>query len=179
MMRVEPGSALALAVAASMAVLGTGCSGCEEQDDEKVLVGMINKAAELAERHDLGELMSMTTDDFVAKPGSRSRQEVKGILLMAFRRYGELTVEHPAPSVEISPSKLTATAEMPFLIVRQGVEMPDLSDLYDDPEAWIEAVGEKADAYHLKLSFRKTDDGWRVEQARVRGTRGVGGFRGL
>jgi hypothetical protein len=172
-------SSLTLAVVASLAVLGTGCSGCEEEDDEKVLVGMINKAAELAERHDLGELMSMTSDDFVAKPGSRSRQEVKGILLMAFRRYGDFTVEHPAPSVEVSPSRLTATSEMPFLIVRQGVDLPDLTDLYDDPEGWIEAVGEKADAYHLKLGFRKTKGGWRVEKARVRGTRGIGGPRGL
>jgi len=175
-----PGSKTCLiALCLAAPLLSTSCSGCEEEDDEKVLIGMVNKAADLAARHELGELMGMTTDDFVANPGSRSRQEIKGILLMAFRRYGSFAVEHPAPSVEVSPSKLTATSELPFLIVREGVEMPDLSDLYEDPEGWIEAVGEKADAYHLKLSFRKTDDGWRVEKARIRGTRGVGGVRGL
>jgi hypothetical protein len=161
------------------ALLLPACSGCEEEDDEKALVGMINKAADLAAAHELGELMAMTTDDFVARPGHRTRQEVKGILLMAFRRYGEFSVEHPAPSVEVSPSALTATADLPFLIVRKGVELPDLSDLYEDPQGWVEAVGEKADAYHSKLSFRKTDDGWRVEKVKIQGTRGVGGFRGL
>lgn len=168
-----------LVLVACASPVAQGCSGCEEQDDEKILGGMIDAAAALAARHDLGELMAMTTDDFVANPGQQSRQEVKGILLMAFRRYGEFTVEHPAASIEIDPSGLAARAGMPFLVVRKGVEIPDLGELYDDPEGWLEAVGEMADAYHLKLRFRKAEDGWRVERAAIHGTRGVGGGRGL
>jgi len=168
-----------LALVAFASLLAEACSGCREQDDEKILRGMIDAAAELAARHDLGELMAMTTDDFVANPGQQSRQEVKGILLLAFRRYGEFTVEHPAASIEVDPSGIAARAGMPFLVVRSDAEIPDLSDLYDDPEGWLEAVGELADAYHLQLRFRKTDDGWRIERAAIRGTRGVGGGRGL
>jgi hypothetical protein len=171
------GIVLGMVCGSVMSLLVAGCSGCEERDDEQVLQGMIRQAAELAARHELGELMSMTTDDFTASPGQRSRQEVKGILLMAFRRYGEFEVEHPRPTVEVAPSKLTATAELPFLIVRQDVDLPELSDLYEDPQGWIEAVGEKADAYFLELRFEKTDDGWRVERAVIQGTRGPSGLR--
>jgi hypothetical protein len=168
-----------ISIACALLLQLASCSSCQEQDDEKLLRAMIRQAVELATRHDLGELMAMTTDDFVANPGHHTRQEVKGILLLAFRRYGQFSIEHPRPSVDLSPSKLTATAEVPFLIVRQGVDLPDLGDLYEDPERWIEQAGEKADAYFLELKLLKTDDGWRVEKARIGGTRGVGSPRGF
>jgi hypothetical protein len=179
MIRVSALETLVFSLACLFGAALLSCAKCQEEDDEKVLRGMIRQAADLAARHELGELISMTTDDFTARPGHRTRQEVKGILLLAFRRYGDFTVQHPRPTVEVAPSKLTATAHMPFLIVRQGVDFPDLSDLYEDPERWLEEAGEKADAYFLELWFRKTDDGWRVEKAEIQGTRGVGGIRGL
>ena len=156
-----------------------GCSGCEEQDDETVIRGMVNRAADLAAKHELGELMQMTAEGFVANPGQRSRQEVRPILLMAFRRYGKFSVEHPRPAVDLDPSGLMASAEMPFLIVREGAEVPNLGELIDDPEGWFEEASEQADAYYLDLTFKKTDDGWRVSKAKIGGTRGVGAVRGF
>ena len=151
-----------------------GCSGCEEPDDETAIRQMVRQAAALAERHDLGELMKMTTDDFVANPNGMTRQEVKGVLLMAFRRYGKLSIEHPRPEVELDPAGDAARAELPFLVVREGAEAPDLSGLVEDLSGWLEEVSELGDAYHLELRFAKTEDGWRVERAKMLGTRGPG-----
>jgi len=105
------------------------------------------------------------------EPGSASRQEVKGVLLIAFRRYGRFTIAHPAPTVTIAEDRQTATAELPFLVVRDGEAAPDLGELVDDPERWFEGVAEMGDAFYLELRLEKIDDGWRAAKARLRGTR--------
>ena len=58
---------------------------CTEKDEAEVLRGMIKKGAALAEGHDVGGLIDLTTEDFAALPGNRDRHEVRGILLMACR----------------------------------------------------------------------------------------------
>lgn len=147
-----------------------GCTRCEGPDDEQQVRALIADAVAAAEAHDLGGLMGLTTGDFVVKPGSVGRQEVKGVLLMAFRRYGRFGVRHPAPVVSVAEDRLTASADLPFLIVREGAEAPDLGDLMDDPEGWMERVADMGDAYYLELGLEKTGDGWRAARARIRGT---------
>jgi hypothetical protein len=148
-----------------------GCSGCDEPDDEQQIRALIAEAVAAAERNDLGGLMELATDDFAVEPGGESRQEVKGVLLMAFRRYGRFTVAHPAPSVAVAEDRTSATAELPFLVVREGEAAPDLGGLVDDPERWFEGVAEMGDTFYLKLRLEKTDDGWGAARARLRGTR--------
>jgi hypothetical protein len=148
------------------------CSGCEEPDDEQAIRALIAEGAAAAERSDVGGLMELATDGFTAEPGSASRQEVKGVLLMAFRRYGRFTIAHPSPAVTIAEDRRSATAELPFLVVREGSAAPDLGELVDDPERWFEGVAEMGDAFYLTLRLEKTDDGWKAAKARIKGTRG-------
>jgi len=167
----------ALVAAAALACsLASSCRGCEERDDESAIRALIQNGADLAEKKALGDLMALTTPDFTARPHDMTRQEVKGVLLVAFRRYGTFTIRHPSPSVEIAPSERSATAELPFLIVSEDRDIPDIDRLYDDPESWLEQVSEMADLYHLKLDLVKEDGDWKVEKARMRGTRGLGSF---
>ena len=148
-----------------------GCSGCDEPDDEQQIRALFAEAVALAEKNDLGELMELATEGFVVEPGSVSRQEVRATLLLAFRRYGRFSVVHPTPTVDLAEDRLSATAELPFLVLREGEAAPDLGELVDDPERWFEGVAEMGDAFYLKLRLEKTDDGWRAAKARLRGTR--------
>lgn len=163
----------AAALIASTCPLSSACSSCEEQDDETAIRQLISRAASLAERHELGELMRITTPHVTARPSGMIRAEIKGALLIAFRRYGQFSIEHPRPSVEVEEDGVEASADLPFLVVRDNRKVPDLKDLYDDPQNWLEQVGELADLYFLDLELIKNDDdAWRVEGVRIRGTRG-------
>jgi hypothetical protein len=148
-----------------------GCARCAAPDDEQAVRALLGEAVDAAERHALGDLLRLTTPDFVADPGGVSRPEVKGVLLMAFRRYGRFTIRHPRPAVALGEDGRTAEADLPFLIVREGARAPDLGGLLDDPEGFVEAVAGMGDAYFLELRLEKTDDGWRAARARIRGTR--------
>jgi hypothetical protein len=154
------------------ALLAAGCARCAAPDDEQAVRALLGEAVDAAERHELGDLLRLTTPGFVADPGGVSRQEVKGVLLMAFRRYGRFTIRHPRPAVALGEDGRTAEADLPFLIVREGARAPDLGGLLDDPEGFVEAVAGMGDAYFLELRIEKTDDGWRAARARIRGTRG-------
>ena len=154
--------------------LGNGsCSGCEERDDETLIRSMVRHAVGLAEQHKLGDLMKLTTKELTVRPRGSTRQKVKGMLLIAFRRYGEFSIKHPRPAVTIDPSKIEARVELPFVIVRQGRTVPELGELYDDPERWLEELGEIADLYHLELWLIKDGDDWLVDQAEIQGFRSL------
>jgi hypothetical protein len=86
---------------------------------------------------------------------------------VAFRHYQDFKVLYPRPSVELKPDKRSASAIFPFLIVKKEMTLPNLKELYEDPQTWIEAVGEKADLYRLKLEWIKQDGDWLVNQARL------------
>ena len=161
----------AMTISFILAATLPSCSGCEDKDDETQIRQLFNYAADIAQKKDIGELMDLTTEDFKVARHGLDRQSVKGVLLMAFRRYGTFTIEHPRPDVDLGPADGEATASAPFLIVRQGKEAPDLRDLYEDPQGWIESVGEMADLYNIELWLVKTDDGWKVEKARLDGYR--------
>jgi len=109
----------------------------------------------------------LTTEDFLALPGDLGRQETRRILFVAFRHYQDFKILYPRPSVEVKPDKRSASAVFPFLILKKEAALPKLKELYDDPQRWLEAVGENADLYRLKLECLKQNGDWLVKQARL------------
>lgn len=158
-------------------VLGIVCiliqSSCATRDEAEALRRLIKKGAELAEDHDVGGLMKMTTEDFSALPGKRDRDEVRGILYLAFRHYRQFRVLYPEPGVDLSSGGEAASARVYFLIVRQDRSYPDLEELYKDPKGWIDTVGENADLYRLELEFVKKGN-WEVRRAHLEPFKGYG-----
>jgi len=142
-------------------------SSCTEKDQAEVLQRLIKKGATLAEEHDLGGLMDLTTEDFSALPGNRDRQEVRGILLMAFRHYRQFRILYPEPSVELFGSGEAASSRIYFLIVRKDRSYPNLDELTKDPKGWLEEVGENADLYRLELEFVKKKGDWVARRAHL------------
>ncbi len=148
-------------------IAGSLSGSCSSQDEETVIREGIKKGATLAEEQDIKGLMNMTTEDFRAFPGDLGRQETRRILFVAFRHYQDFKILYPRPSVELKQDKRSASAVFPFLIVKKEVTVPNLKDLYEDPQRWLEAVGENADLYRLKLEWVKQEGDWLVKQARL------------
>ena len=142
-------------------------TACGPQDDKKVLQELVEKAANLAENHDIGGIIELTTEDFTASPGDLDRTGTKRILFLTFRHYGELNIFHPRPKVDLDSDARKSMITFPFLIVRKNQPLPDLKELYDDPTGWIEKVGDLADVYKLTLSAMKKDGRWLVRNAHV------------
>ena len=159
-------------VAASLSVSGCKC-GEEETDDETQIRAIIQKAATLAENHDVNGLMDLATGDFTAEPGQKDRQNVRGILFVAFRKYRKFKVKFPRPSVEVEPGGNNAEASTPFMIVRQGGDSPELSDGTDDPAGWLEKVAGVGDVYRIELSFVREDGEWLVQSSSLQGYRNI------
>ena len=137
------------------------------RDEETAIRELVKKGATLGEGQDIKGLMNLTTEDFVALPGDLRRQETRGILFMAFRHYQNFKILYPRPSVELKPDKRSALAVFPFLIVKKEAALPKLKELYEDPQRWLETVGENADLYRLKLECVKQNGDWLVKQARL------------
>lgn len=68
----------------------------------------------------------------------------------------------------------TPSATIYFVIMRQNLSLPGLKKLYDNPQQWVEAVGEKADLYQLKLQLSKKDGDWQVKTAYLKPFKGFG-----
>ena len=155
-------------------ILACCLSSCSEKDDIGLILGLVEKAEALAEEHDTGNLMDLTSKNFKAQDGKLKRQEVRKFLWLTFRRYGKFDLLFPEPAVEISDKEQSATAVVHFLIVKKEQPLPDLEKLYKDPERWLEEVGELADLYRLNLKFLKIDDKWLVTSAKIEPYRGFG-----
>jgi hypothetical protein len=140
---------------------------CSPKDEETAIRELVKKGATLAEEQDIRGLMNLTTEDFIALPGDLRRQETRGILFMAFRHYQNFKILYPRPSVGLKPDKRSSSAVFPFLIVKKETTLPKLKELYEDPQRWLETVGENADLYRLKLECVKQDGDWLVRQARL------------
>ncbi len=149
-------------------------SACSQEDDVAVIRSMIQKGAALAEAHDISSLMEMAREDIVAQPGAHNRLEIKRILWLALRHYGQIKVLYPKPSVELSAEEDRASSKMFLLIVKKDRVIPELKDLYDDPQEWLEKVGDNADLFQLKLEWLKTDTRWQVRKARIDAFKGMG-----
>ncbi|MFC1883736.1 hypothetical protein ACFL2O_03100 [Thermodesulfobacteriota bacterium] len=142
-------------------------TSCGPKDDKKALQELVEKAAGLAENHDIGGIIDLTTEDFTASPGDFDRIGAKRIIFLSFRRYGELNVVHPRPTVDLDSNGKGPLVSFPFLIVKKGQPLPDLKELYNDPMGWIEKVGERADLYRFTLGVVKMDGRWLVKNAHV------------
>ena len=140
---------------------------CGTSDEEAAIRKLIDQAADLAEKHQIGDLARLTAEDFVATPGNHDANSVKGILFVTFRQYGSFNVLYPRPTVTVETSAQRASATIYFVIVRKDVAMPPIKDLYHDPVGWLEAVGEKADPYRLALDLIKQDRRWRVQKSHL------------
>lgn len=165
--------ALALVATAS---LPAGCRGCDDRSDEERILDLVHESATMAQEHDISGLMDITTRWFTASPGNRERKEVRQILLVAFQRYGNFRIAYPEPSIHVAPDGLSAKAKVPFVILREGLEIPDLGDLAGDPEGWVQEVSMTADPYRLELWLVKEDGDWLVDRARVQGIRSMDSF---
>ena len=149
-------------------------SACSQEDDVAAIRALIQKGAALTEAHDISSLMELASEDIVALPGAHNRLEIKRILWLALRRYGQIRVLYPKPSVDLSTEGDRASCAMFLLIVKKDRVIPELKDLYDDPQGWLETVGDNADLYQLKLEWLKTDSRWLVKKARLDAFRGTG-----
>jgi len=145
----------------------SGLESCSSKDEETAIRELVKKGATLGEEQDIKGLMNLTTEDFLALPGDLGRQETKRILFVAFRHYHDFKILYPRPNVELKPDKRSASAVFPFLIVKKETTLPKLKELYEDPQRWLEAVGENADLYRLKLEWIKQNGDWLVRQARL------------
>jgi hypothetical protein len=151
-----------------------GLVACAEKDDTEAVRALMERGAALAEQHDIGALMDLCSEDFRAEPGGLDRNGAKGVLWRAFQYYRDFKVLYPRPSVKVSEDGEDASARCPFLIVRSETTVPKLQELYEDPRAWVQEVGEKADLYCLTLGLQKKGDDWLVQGARIERFTGVG-----
>jgi len=165
-----------LAITGALGAALGGCSGCEEQDAQAVIRQRIEAAIEHAERHAVSEIMDLATDGLVVEPGSIDRRQVAASLVMVFRQFREFEIHAPRPSIDLDASGKRATAQLPFVVSRDGRERADLDELGDDPQSWVERLTGEVDFYNLQLWWVLDDGQWRVHKARIRGTRGIGGM---
>ena len=149
-------------------------SSCSPKDEVSAIRELIKKGAELAEDHDVGGIMKLTTADVIALPGQHSRLEIKRILWVALKHYGKIKILYPEPSVSLTSNETSASAGVYLLIVKKDRDLPELKELYQDPGRWLEEVGENADLYQLNLQMLKKDGDWLVKQAHLEGFKGIG-----
>jgi hypothetical protein len=142
-------------------------ASCSSKDEETAVRELVKRGASLGEEQNIKGLMDLTTEDFFAMPGEVGRQETKRILFLAFRHYQNFRILYPRPSVELKSDKHWASAVFPFLIVKKETSIPKLKELYEDPQQWLETVGENADLYRLRLECVKRNGDWLVKQARL------------
>jgi hypothetical protein len=155
-------------------LLVLGCIlSCSPGDETTAIREVIKQGATLGEEHDISGLINLTSDDFVALPGNVDRRETRRILWLAFRHYGSFKVLYPLPNVDLNPDRGSASASFPFLILRKDASFPRLKELYENPQKWLEEVGENADLYRLKLELIKLDGRWVARQARLERFTGV------
>ena len=156
------------------AILFVLATSCAPKDETAAIRELIQKGAKLAEDHDVGGIMNLTTEDVVALPGQHNHREIKRILWLAFKHYGNLKILYPEPSVNLTSNNNSASSRVYLLIVKKDRNLPELKELYTQPRRWLEEVGENADLYQLDLQMLKKDGDWRVKQAQLEGFKGIG-----
>ena len=147
---------------------------CSDGDEADAIRRLIEKGARLAEERDVGGLMELTTDGFLALPGNRDRAEVRSILWMAFRHYRQFRILYPIPHVDVEEGGGAASSTVYFLIVRENRSYPGLKDLYRDPDGWLEEVGGNADLYRLRIDLAGKQGDWLTTRAHLEPFKGRG-----
>ena len=140
---------------------------CSKKDDETAIKALIRKGADLAEKHEIGDLMDLASDGFVAMPGELNERETKGVLWRTFRYYKAFKILYPRPEIIVEENGRNASAKLPLLIVKEDHAFRKLKDLFDDPKQWIEEAEKSAAIYRLELDLVKAEGDWLVQRARV------------
>jgi hypothetical protein len=159
------GLAKALRWMATTVLIVTLYASCSSQDDEQMIRTLIATGAARAEAHDIAGMIDLTTEDIQASPMELDRRGIKAILWRTFNHYGPLRILYPRPAVEIQTDVDQAWVQVPFLIVTKEQLIPDLEPLRDNPLAWIDTLGERADLFRLGLQLIKQKGEWRVDRA--------------
>ncbi len=141
------------------------CMACSRDDDAETIRKHIAEGAALAEAHEIGDLLNLTTEDVRAM--DMDRRGIKGVLWRVFRQYGGFALLYPRPTITIAEGARDASTQFPFLIVRKTIDIPGLQHLREDPLAWVDAVGDQADLYRLRLEWIKQDGNWLVDHAHL------------
>lgn len=149
-------------------------ASCSEKDDITLIRQLIEQGAKLAENHDINGLMKLTTGDFIALPGKHDNREVKTIIWLAFKHYRKFKILYPEPGISLQTNSDSALATVKFLIVKKAQSLPDLNELWRNPEKWLKELGENADLYQIKLEWLKQNGTWLVKEARLAPFRGLG-----
>ncbi len=142
---------------------------CARTEREEEVHQFIQQAVELAEAHNLGELMDLAQAGFSVDPGNHAEKEVRRILFVTFKRFGRFNILYPRPSVRLSEDEETAVVKMNFLITKQDERLPELELLYEDSAAWLKAVDEGSDIYTLSMELVYESGNWMVNKARITG----------
>jgi hypothetical protein len=140
-------------------------TACTRDNDAERIRTQIARGAERAEAHDIGGLLELASESVVAMPMNLDRRGIRAVLWRTFNYYGPLAVFYPRPEIEIDAAAGESSTRFPFMIVRKENEISGLETLRDDPLAWIEAVGGKADLYRLQLDWIQEDGKWVVDRA--------------
>ena len=149
-------------------------ASCAERDDVRAIRMLIKEGAVLAEKQDIGGILALASEDLQALPGALDRRQVRGVLWRAFQYYGALKVIYPRPAVDVEKDSDHALARFPFLVVKKEHSLPKLEALYNDPQRWLDEVGENADLYRLKLDLIKKGRSWLVNQVHLERFTGLG-----
>jgi hypothetical protein len=172
--RLEMGNKKLLGLVFFFGVAVLCMASCAEKDDVRAIRTLIKEGAVLAEKHDIGGILALASEDLQALPGELDRQQVRGVLWRAFKYYGALKVIYPRPAVDVEKDNDHALARFPFLIVKREHSLPRLEALYNDPQGWLDEVGENADLYRLKLDLIKKRGGWIVREVHLERFTGLG-----
>ena len=158
---------------ASILFISLCLCACGNRDDAAAIRKLIARASQMAEEHRIADLMQLTADGFSASPGSHDAGSVRRILFIAFKHYGMFQIRYPRPTVEVEADAATARTVIHFMIVSQDRPMPELKELYENPQQWVEQASEKADLYQLKLALIKDEGDWRVKNAELTPFKGL------
>lgn len=142
-------------------------TGCSSTDDEAAIHALIQEGVERAEAHDLGGLVDLTSEGFVAEPGNHPRREAKRFLFVGLKRYGNFRIHHPKPSITLEENGQRAAVSLHFLIVNRDQIIPGLEGLYEDPLGWVQALDRNADLFTLSMKLSREEGDWRVYRARL------------
>ena len=149
-------------------------TSCSEKDDTSVIRELIEQGAKLAENQDINGLMKLTTEDYIASPGKHDNREVKTIIWLAFKHYRKFKIVYPEPAISLQTNNKKALSTLKFLIIKREQSLPDLNELWENPEKWLKELGESADLYQLKLEWVKSKGNWLVKATHLAPFRGLG-----
>jgi len=155
-------------------VIGTLCLACTRDNDVEQIRKRIAAGTDLAEAHEIGSLLKLASEEIRAMPMNLDRRGIKGVLWQTFKRYGTFSILYPRPAIEIAEGGREASTRFPFLIVKKKNPIPGLEALRNDPLAWVDAIGDAADLYSLRLQWIKQDGEWLVGWAFLERFAGVG-----